>query len=311
MSFVCLLDILPRPGAAELRVALILVCRRVASALKHPASADPVHDERGVRTSGLAYRPADWPKLTTYQCPNLCLCSAARMATAARSPAISSATAHVRTQRPTSAPSRISQRSPPDSSAGALCLWPAAPSPLRLPCRHSWLAALLGNELDGPVRGPRIRSDRPRTGEGGRNNGAVWLPLDTDPALGRPAVCRLAGLCSRVSQRSCAGTPVRLQQRLLGDHGYRAHPGQSPKPTACSGCRSRARSAAVLCSSWLCRTRPRPAARSSMIVMDPSLSRCSIQVRRDRGTSNCPTFPTMYRLASGRVPAPGGVRDRA
>src|SRR5829696_900131 len=50
MSFVCLLDILPRPGAAELRVALILVCRRVASALKHPASADPVHDERGVRT---------------------------------------------------------------------------------------------------------------------------------------------------------------------------------------------------------------------------------------------------------------------
>jgi hypothetical protein len=29
---------------------LILVCRRVASALKHPATADPVHDERGVRT---------------------------------------------------------------------------------------------------------------------------------------------------------------------------------------------------------------------------------------------------------------------
>ena len=52
------------------------------------------------------------------------------MATAARSPAISSATAHVRTQRPTPAPSRISQRSPPDSSAGALCWWPAAPSPL-------------------------------------------------------------------------------------------------------------------------------------------------------------------------------------
>jgi hypothetical protein len=48
--FVCLLDILPRPGAAELRVALILVCRRVASALKHPATADPLHDERGVRT---------------------------------------------------------------------------------------------------------------------------------------------------------------------------------------------------------------------------------------------------------------------
>src|SRR5688572_31210021 len=92
-----------------------LGCRRVASALKHPATADPVHDERGVRSSGLGYRPADWPKLTTYQCPSLCLCSAARMATAARSPAISSATAHVRTQRLTPAPSRISQRSPPDS----------------------------------------------------------------------------------------------------------------------------------------------------------------------------------------------------
>jgi hypothetical protein len=48
-----------------------------------------------------------------------------------------------------------------------------------------------------------------------------------------------------------------------------------------------------------------------MIVTDRSLWRYSIQVRRDRGTSNCPTFRTMYRLASGRIPAPGGVRDRA
>jgi hypothetical protein len=157
--FVCLLDILPRPGSnsatRRLRAALILICRRVASALKHPATADPVHDERGVRTSGLGYRPADWPKLNTHQCPNLCLCSAAGMATAARSPAISSATAHVRTQRPTPALSRISQRSPPDSSAGALCWWPAAPSPPRRPCRHSWPDALLGS---AKARRPRQRA---------------------------------------------------------------------------------------------------------------------------------------------------------
>jgi hypothetical protein len=49
--FVCLLEILPdRDPTRRLMAALILVCRRLASALKHPASPNPVHDERGVRT---------------------------------------------------------------------------------------------------------------------------------------------------------------------------------------------------------------------------------------------------------------------
>jgi hypothetical protein len=70
-----------------------------------------VCDERQVNT-GLRYRPADWPRLTAYQCSSHCPCSAARMATAARSPAIRNATARVHTHLPTPAPSRISQRSP-------------------------------------------------------------------------------------------------------------------------------------------------------------------------------------------------------
>ena len=155
------------------------------------------------------------------------------------------------------------------------------------------------------IRAAAIRTDMSSRSPSGAI-GSVRHPSPGTCSWSAATLTKRAGI-SEVGRAQSRRSPVpttspSIQLETCGSRPM-AHPVQSLKPTACSGCRLRAPSAVVLCSSWPCRTRPKPAARLSMIVTDQSLSRCSIQVRRDRGTTNCPTFPTI--VPAGAKPRPG------
>jgi hypothetical protein len=70
-----------------------------------------------------------------------------------------------------------------------------------------------------PAARPALRPDQADAGRGGRFRGAARLRVAHDPALGRPAVRRLAGVRPERARLRGAGAAVRLQQRLPGHPG--------------------------------------------------------------------------------------------